>query len=240
MTTANGLGARFRQLPLLATLIFTAAVCAGGEVEATKPATKKSVAEEKPWKFESNNRRDPFSFRNPPTEIEKTAEVPGTPGVPVGPKGPSPEDIAKKREQAEKLYAVAEAAFLEISREPQRVVEALGKCDEGLKVFADEPTAGSVPEWQAVRGKLESLRKAADILKRRQDAEKKFRDSNLRLTGVVAREKRSQIIVNGKALGRGGVLKVADNYEVSVDEIRPESVIFMTPEGFKMQLEMTK
>lgn len=202
-----------------------------------KAAEEKKPSDEKPWVFESRGRRDPFTFALKPV-IQDT--IPGS--QPGGDATKPNLDIAvinQKRAEAEALYAEAENLFMNISSE-SRAMDAIAKCDAGLKVFSDTPNYGAIPEWQPVRARLENLRKASERVKQRHEAEKKFREVNIRLTGVVARERRSQAIVNGKTVGKGDIVAASDNYDVSVDEIQPDQVVFVTPDGFKVKLTWTE
>jgi len=197
----------------------------------------KKPSDEKAWVFESRNRRDPFTFALKPTIVDDT----GTSGTGDLSKTPQldPKLIKLKQEQAEEMYRDAENLFMEIGRDG-RAVETVTKCDAGLKIFTDIPNYGAIPEWQPVRAKLEALRKASERMKQRQDAEKKFKEINIRLTGVVARDRHSQAIVNGKSVGKGDIVAASDNYDVAVDDIHPDQVVFVTPDGFKVKLTWTE
>jgi len=89
-----------------------------------------------------------------------------------------------------------------------------------------------------IREKLLELRRAGERVRQRQEAEKKFRDMNIRLTGVVARAHHSQAIVNGKIVGKGEAVAVSENNDVVVDEIQPDQVIFLF-QGYKMGLTLS-
>jgi hypothetical protein len=203
--------------------------------EEKKPDEKRP-SDEKPFVFESRGRRDPFTFAIKPTIIEATPNT--QPGEVVGP-NLDPALIRQKKAEAEQKYVEAENIFMDIGKEG-RAMEAIAKCDEGLKVFTDTPNYGAIAEWQPVRARLENLRKASERMKQRHDAEKKFREVNIRLTGVVARERKSQAIVNGKTVGKGDIVAASDNYDVSVDDIHPDQVVFVTPDGFKVKLTWTE
>jgi len=239
---------RWRTALLAGVFLLAGARVFGGEpvppppTGAEKPAEEKKTEEkkpsdEKPWVFESRGRRDPFTFAIKPTIVPDA--IPGTtPGeiqIVL-----DPALIRQKKAEAEAKYAEAENIFMDIGKEG-RSMEAIAKCDEGLKVLSDANTNyGSIPEWQPVRAHLENLRKASERMKQRQDAEKKFREVNIRLTGVVARERKSQAIVNGKTVSKGDIVAASDNYDVSVDDIHPDQVVFVTPDGFKVKLTWTE
>ena len=209
------------------------------KTDEEKKTEEKRASDEKAWVFEPRGRRDPFTFAFKPAIASDVSTTTTT--DPNRPPQLDPALIRQKKAEAEARYMEAENLFMEIGKEG-RAMEALAKCDEGLKVFTDTPNYGAIQEWQPVRARLENLRKASERMKQRHDAEKKFREVNIRLTGVVARDRHSQAIVNGKPVGKGDIVSASDNYDVSVDDINPDQVVFVTPDGFKVKLtwEMSK
>jgi hypothetical protein len=193
-----------------------------------------NAIDEQPFKFEMGERRDPFVFISK-VPIIKSPPVGGVPGENVR-VDIDPETVKRVKAEAEAFYGNAEKAFMEFSREG-KAQEAIGLCDEGLKIFAQYPEAPSVPGWTEIREKLMDLRKAAERVKMRQDAKKKFEDLNIRLTGIVKREKNSQAIINSRAVRKGDVVAASDDYDVVVDEIRVDQVVFVF-QGFKMALNL--
>jgi hypothetical protein len=226
--------AALRWLVALPLLAGTALV--GGEPPA--PETAKKPVDEKPFVFEVRNRRDPFCFRRKP-------DIPTAPGPePIVGKagGDDTKDIdqaqvEKRKADSEKAYTEAESAFLEIGRDG-RAPDIIAKCDVGLDVLKDVPNIAKYPELLSVREKLLDLRRAADNMRLRQIAEKKVGEMNIRLTGVVFRDRHSRAIVNGKPVGRGAVVAVSDSNEVIVDEIKPDQVVFVF-QGYKMMLTLS-
>lgn len=209
---------------------------AGAEPEK-KPDTELPAAlEGKPFKFEMGTRRDPFVY------ISEVPDISGpvTPGPQGGPAiGPIDKKIIEQvKAEAEAHYAEAYRAFQEFSKEG-KAQEAINKCDEGLKLFAPFSYAGSVDEWREIRENLFDLRKAADKVRQRQEAKKKFDELNIRLTGIVSRERNSQAIVNSKTVRKGDVVAASDAYDVVVDEIRNDQVVFVF-QGFKMALNLSE
>lgn len=189
----------------------------------------------KPFRFEMGGRRDPFIFIS-----EIPAEL-------IPEKGGDPTNkvvildkkvIEQVRAEAEAHYAEAERAFQEFSKEG-KAQEAINKCDEGLKVFAQFPSAGAQDEWRDVRERLFDLRKAAERVRQRQDAKKKFDELNIRLTGIVSRERNSQAIINSRTVRKGDVVAASEAYDVVVDEIRNDQVVFVF-QGFKMALNLSE
>lgn len=119
-----------------------------------------------------------------------------------------------------------------------RTAEVISACDKGLEALKDIASIAKFPDLLQSREKLLDLRRAGEQVRLRLQAEKKFGDLNLRLTGVVARERHSQAIVNGKIVGKGEVVSLGDNNDVVVDEIRPDQVIFLF-QGYRMALALT-
>ncbi|HYG74082.1 MAG TPA: hypothetical protein VEK08_03675 [Planctomycetota bacterium] len=207
-----------------------------GTGAAAEPAAQPDKKNDK-WIFDPRGRRDPFTFSITPKIGDDSGST--TPGVDKptepGKVDIDPKLIIAKQKEAENLYNEAEIGFLEVGQEGH-AIEVIAKCDAGMKVFADTPNAGTVPEWQPVRNRLEALRKAAERMKMRQDSRKKFDESNMRLTGIVARDRGSRAIVNGERVGKGDLVTSGENYVVSVDDIQQDQVILVTPESFKVKL----
>lgn len=205
-------------------------------VEAPAEPGKKLV-EEKPFVFEPRDRRDPFTFL-------KKVDVPVEPTVRPG-DGSAPVItvdvlvIQQKKAEADAHYAAAEKAFLDIGKDG-KAQEVIAKCDAGLKIFADLPNLNAVRELQEIRERLTDMRKAGDRVKVRHESEKRFREVHVRLTGVVARDRRSTAIVNGQPVFKGDVLAAAENYNVVVDDINADRVVFVTPEGFKTMVTLSE
>ncbi|MGD0092181.1 MAG: hypothetical protein ABSE73_19880 [Planctomycetota bacterium] len=195
---------------------------------------------DKPVLIDWGEVRDPFTFRKkgneppppPPGPGEQHGEDKNKVVEPL-----NPEKHREMRAEAEKMYGEAEQAFMLETGADARTSEVVAKCDNGLKPL-DIPGLEKYQDLLQARNRLQELRKAAERVHQRQEAEKKFRDMNIRLTGVVARERHSQAIVNGKPVGKGEVVAVSDNYDVVVDEIRPDHVIFLF-QGYKMMLSFT-
>jgi len=206
---------------------------------------KKPRGEEKPFEFAAENDRDPFTFRRKPIVQARDTVRDTTSTLPPGPvTAVSAEAIRQKTADMEKWYGEAELAFMLQTGRDTRLSEVAFKCDKGLELLKDLPDVTRCPDPVAVRDllqvkeKLLELRRAGERVRQRQDAEKKFRDMNIRLTGVVARERRSQAIVNGKIVGKGEVVAVSENNDVVVDEIQPDQVIFLF-QGYKMSLTLS-
>ncbi|MCY3020544.1 MAG: hypothetical protein NTW87_16100 [Planctomycetota bacterium] len=119
----------------------------------------------------------------------------------------------------------------------------LAQCDAGLAVFRDIPDIAKhrgiaeVQELLNVREKLLDLRRAADRLWQRQEAERQFRELDLRVSGVIASGRHALAIVNGRTATRGAVVATSDNQMVTVDEIRPDHVVFVW-RGFKIAVAL--
>jgi len=178
--------------------------------------------EEKPWKFEGGDRRDPFAFTLK-MEMEAKPDVPPEAMNSVAPAT---------------YYAEAMSAFRELNKE-DRVQEAIAKCDAGLKILAEDPNTSENPRKLELRENLLDLRKAAQRVSQRMETERKFKTINLKLTGIVRRSQGSQAIVNNRAVRKGDVVAAADSSVVVLDEIRSDEVVVVF-EGVRMSLSLAE
>jgi len=199
--------------PLLVSLMVLAGIGFGVRAEGL---------EEKPWKFEGENRRDPFAF---------TLKI-------VEEHTPQPPPVAANSVVPATYYAEAVKAFFELTNE-DKVRETLAKCDAGLKILAEDPNTSENPWKQELRENLLDLRKAAQRVSQRIQTEKKFKAIDLRLTGIVRRSHGSQAIVNNRTVRKGDVVAAADSSVVVLDEIRTDEVVVVF-EGFRMSLSLAE
>lgn len=177
--------------------------------------------EEKPWKFDGGNRRDPFAFT-----LNIAEEYTPPPLVAADSVAPA------------KYYAEAVTAFFELTNE-DKITETLAKCDAGLKILADDQNASADPRKQELRENLLDLRKAAQRVSQRIQSEKKFKTIDLKLTGIVRRSHGSQAIVNNRAVRKGDVVAGSDSGVVVLEEIRTDEVVVVF-EGFRMLLSLSE
>jgi hypothetical protein len=219
-------------------LVILAGPLLAGEPPRPAPAPAEKKEEKKPpqeeiFVFEPGDRRDPFSFCK---ELPKIA-VPQL--TTTGDSGESivkldPALIAQKKMEAMTHYNLAEQSLLEMN-----AADSMIHCDKGLEVFKDVPMK-DYKELQEVRDMLIRMRKAAERVKQRQDAERDFATMNIKLTGVVAREKNSQAIVNAKVVSKGDVVPSAnEGVDVVVADILPQQVVFVF-RGYKMMLTLSE
>lgn len=200
--------------PLLVSLTVLAGIGFGVRAEGL---------EEKPWKFDAGNRRDPFAYNlNFPEEHQYL----------------KPRPVVKDSVLPAKYYAEAVQAFFELTSE-DKITETLAKCDAGLKILAEDPNTSENPWKQELRENLLDLRKAAQRVSQRIQTEKKFKAIDLRLTGIVRRNHGSQAIVNNRTVRKGDVVAAADSSVVVLDEIRTDEVVVVF-EGFRMSLSLTE
>lgn len=207
------------------------------DAEAKKPDGElPATMEAKPFRFDMGGRRDPFVFISEIPVIQDPTLTQTGDGVKLAPL--DQKIIEQIKAEAEAHYAEAERAFQEFSKEG-KAQEAINKCDEGLKAFAQYPNAGAQEAWRDIRERLFDLRKAAERVRQRQEAKKKFDELNIRLTGIVARERNSQAIINSRTVRKGDVVAASEAYDVVVDEIRNDQVVFVF-QGFKMALNLSE
>jgi len=120
------------------------------------------------------------------------------------------------------------------------VLSTIHNCDKGIDVFKKTTDIGTYRELLEIRERLTDLRRAGERLKSREDAEAEFERIGVRLTGVVAREKHSQAIVNGKTVSKGDIVSANnESVDIVVDDIRPDQVIFLF-RGYRVTQELGK
>ena len=197
-------------------------------------------AGEKRFVFDPKGRRDPFTFRRKPDPDVITGVNPAEPGPPGGGVEPTTVELMVLKEKSEKLYGEAEESFMNLNKDG-RAVEVVLKCDKGLEVFKDVANIAKYTMLLEVREKLLDLRKAAERIRQRQEAEKKFKELNIRVTGVVVRDRRSQAIISGRGgpASRGTVVAASESYDATVDDIRDDQVIFLF-QGYRMALQLSE
>lgn len=178
---------------------------------------------EKPWKFEFGGRRDPFNFGAIVNPHVIACEFPPKVKDPIPPAT---------------YFAEATSAFLERNRD-EKLSEALAKCDASLKALAEDPNTLGDPRAQDLREQLIDLRKAAQGVAQRKNAERKFNTIPLRLTGIVRRDSGSQAIVNSRTVRKGDVVADANDSIVYVEEIRADGVVVVF-EGYRMLLNLSE
>ncbi|MCW8133638.1 MAG: hypothetical protein KIS92_25055 [Planctomycetota bacterium] len=200
-----------------------------GEKPPDKPAEAPPVstfADEPPFVYDDGGRRDPFTFTKPIIAPTETAP---------GPDQIAPSTLIVLKEQAERNYLLAEQLMM--AGNPR---EAITACDKGLEGFREIKNIEEVPDLQDMRERLFRLRKAADRLRSRADAEQAFKNLNLRVSGVVARDRDSRAIVNNKVVGKGDLILASDNSEGAiVDDIVPGRVVVRF-RGYKMVLDVAQ
>lgn len=196
-------------------------LAAVGTTAAGEPPLAPAEPEEPPFEFKREGYRDPFTY---------WLEVPhdeGT-GLAVEP----PEILnRKRREAAESFCARAEEAMKNSYHE-----RAVQLCGQGLDELG-KLNISEKPELEELHERLYRLQRAADRLHKRGEAETAFKNLNLKVTGIVARENRPLAIVNGRTLGKGSLIETMESTEgaIYVDDIQPNRVIVRF-RGFRIEL----
>jgi len=213
----------------------------GGEApkapEAAPEPDKKSVVEDN-YLVVPGDRRDPFTYTKVVPKLAQenpnSAIANNNTNEPTIDQRLDPAQIAAKKAEAMSFYNQAEGALMDMN-----AVDAMNKCDAGLLVFKDLQM-NYYKELQDVRDVLLRLRKASERVKQRQDAERDFNLMNIHLTGVVARERNSEAIVNAKIVGKGDVVPSnTEGVDVVVADIQPQQVVFIF-RGYKMMLTLSE
>lgn len=235
---ADGKNCRYvARAVVTASVLCCLAAATAGEPAEKPDDTGKAVADDPVFIFDPGDRRDPFTFVKASviesyTVADPTRGDSGGAGKPVL----RPHEVEAKKKEAEAIYFDAEGALGDAD-----AVGALSRCDKGLEVFKDIPNIGEYPQLQSVRENLFRLRKAADRMRQRQEAEREFSRLNIRVTGVVAREKNSQAIINNVIVAKGDVVATAGESSdaVLVEDILPERIVFLF-RGYKMTITLSE
>ncbi|GMV79235.1 MAG: hypothetical protein AMXMBFR7_04190 [Planctomycetota bacterium] len=207
------------------------ALCTGVNAQDVDPteAIPSSIKEEQ-FKFDIKGRRDPFTFAKVDTVV-KPVPTPGeTPGV------ADANELNKIREAAKRSFDQAEQALMSANSR-----NAMALADQGLEAInkAKVPLT-EWPELQELQEKLFRLRLAAERLFNREEAEVAFKNLNITVTGVVAKDRSSRAIVNSHVVGRGDLVETGDESSVViVDQILPGKVIVRF-RGFRMKLDVAQ
>lgn len=230
---------RFTACAVLPCVWILGMVIAGAAEPPPPPPAEppKPVREEKQFKFDAKARRDPFAFRlkYPPPPEKPKVTIPANGDPP-----PITFETREKMNDAKKSLTESEGLFMKME-----TAESLARCQSGLQIIQKLLEQPNIAQ-ESVYGELLNLResffrmsKASQKLKERQDAEREFKSLNVKLTGVVAREKNSQVIVNGKVLSKGGVIPISDSAEIVIYDILPNEVIFLFRD-YKMKLSISE
>jgi len=197
-------------------------------VDPAKTADADAVlaAEEPAFNFDPQDRRDPFTFTKvvAPTAKVSSGNEPGATSDGGPKKVMRADEVEAKRREAETFYLKGERNLMETES-----AKAVADCDRGLEVFKEIPNIGDYRDLQDVRERLFRLRKASDRMRLRQDAEREFLRLNIKVTGIVARERNSQAIINASIVNKGDlVATVGDSNDVVVIEnILPDQIVFL-------------
>jgi hypothetical protein len=226
----------------LAMLLAVAGIAAAGEAPpaGAPPAggaeanTEKAPQVEETFNFVPGDRRDPFTFTKVVPKLATPTSSSTNPDEDQTQKRMDAAQIAAKKSEALNYYSMAESALMDMN-----AAESMARCDRGLEVFKDVQM-NLYKELQEVRDVLLRLRKAAERIRQRQDAERDFSQMNLHLTGVVARDKNSQAIINAKVVTKGDVVPSStEGVDIVVADILPQQVVFIY-RGYKMMLTLSE
>jgi hypothetical protein len=150
---------------------------------------------------DDDERRDPFTFA--PRVLN---EPPPPPPVP----SPLVQDLSRQ---------VMEAESGLLALEPRK---ALATCDAALKA-ARETVAENTENAQ----RLACIRKAAEQMLRRQQAEAAFAALEIRISGAVCHGKKSVAIINGNRVSQGDVVAVSEAESLVAEEIGADRITFV-------------
>ncbi len=173
-----------------------------------------SFLDDEAWTFVDNGMRDPFTFVNVDTTVEPPVE-------------PDKPDI-------DQILAInipgAEKAFMQ-----RRFRQVVDICDKGLNSISSLDMPLPVEYVLQAKEQFYQLRRAADLMQRRQAADTAFRNLKFKLRGVVAGERQSNVIINGRVIERGELVSAAGGEKALVEKILPGRVL-LRYRGFIMEL----
>jgi hypothetical protein len=169
------------------------------------PPTYAETTEDTPWKWPDNERRDPFTFASKDLHewIPKRA--------------PEGKREFAAAEQVSGYVAEAEEALLAL--EPQK---ALATCEAALSLVRK---AAAEDSEDAQR--LACIRKAAEQMQRRQQAEAAFEALSIRISGAVCHGRKSVAIVNGSRVSQGDLVAVSEAESLVAEEIGADRITFV-------------
>jgi len=166
--------------------------------------------------------RDPFTYwRELPQQVGGVRE------------GEPPPDIAARLiKDADDARVVAQERL-----KNQLYPKCIEACDKGLESLSKVPDLASRADLQQRQELFYRLRRAAERLQKRAEAEAAFRNLNLRISGIIAKEYRSLAVVNGRIVTRGSLIDLPDPSEgaVYVDEIQPNRLVVRF-RGYRIEL----
>ena len=169
------------------------------------------------FKFNPGDRRDPFTFARRP-DIRNVV------------KEPERIDFSRNIRDAQQWLSDAEVAALE-----RRSSACVQKCDLALNSLKDAPKDAGV---EPLRQSLSRLRRAAESMLRRDEALAAFQKLNVTVTGVVARPRKAQAIVNGMVVREGQSLAAAENESLIVEKISSDQVV-LNFRGYRVAAPLT-
>ena len=159
-------------------------------------------------------RRDPFTFafrpEIPQQPIEKRPEI----------------NIAGNVANADQQLDQAERALME-----RRVGECIERCEAARASLKDTPAGRS--EIEGLRQSLLRTRKAGEAMRERDEATAAFGKLNLTVSGVIARQRKSQAIVNGLLVREGQTIPADANETLMIERITSEQVV-VNFRGYRM------
>lgn len=201
--------------------------------EATPPGEKPVTTSplDQDYVFDDNGRRDPFTFTKNIAIQAEAGPVAKVEGEEQPQPGVAPEIVKKKRDAADLACNMAEAFLMDL--DPN---SAIAKTEQGMEEFKDVPELFKYPELEVAKGRLLRARKAGETMRTRQTAQRDFDAMKIQITGVMARAKNPNAIINSEIVHKGSMIKSnAEAADVMVDEIANDRVVFVF-RGYRMMM----
>jgi hypothetical protein len=121
-------------------------------------------------------------------------------------------------------------------RHGRRRARAARACEQGMEEFKDVPELFRYPELEIAKGRLLRARKASETMRLRQTAQRDFDAMKIQITGVMAKPKNSQAIINSEIVRKGSMIKSSSEAaDVMVDDIYSDRVVFVF-RGYRMMM----
>ena len=198
----------------------------GGQQPENPPEKKERFV------YEPRNRRDPFVFTREVVFVDEAPARRPMPGIDTTGKTPVEVEKGLTKEQLEAIVfkAMSSVREAETLMENNAYANAIKACDDGLRELEKGKEDARIAE---IRERLLRLRKAADRLRLRREAEIDFKGKDLQVTGIVARERKPQVLINNHVLTKGSTIP---GTEAQIEEIRP-GLIICRYKGFKVKLQ---
>jgi hypothetical protein len=198
-------------------------VCASVSIAAEDLTEVPAIRADGGARFEHRGRRDPFTF---------IRDVPKEPLINIDTKVKRPLfDVQANLQSVEQLYTEAQSRF--VAGDFQNSLKA---CELALKTMCGFPTDVVIADGVRLKSEVALLHRAAQRQAQRIEAQNAFEQLNVKLSGVIARARGSQAILNGNIVREGQVVTFASD-AIVIESITDEQVL-LNFRGYRMSATM--